>query len=560
MSRRPFRNRTPVLRPAALGLLGAASFGAAGLAQAPQVPPPSWPFAGGNISNTHAQISPPSNVGSPTQINPATASKLKVKWSLVTAGDISATPTVEAGGLYVPDWAGMLYKVNPDNGAVVWKHAVCDYTASCYSPTQSISRTAPAIGTNNIVIGDAVAHYQNAPNGAVVIGVNKATGARAWATYINNTSRYASVLGSPVIYNNIAYVGTASWEEGIQGSDASYKPTFRGNVVALNVDTGAIIWQFTTVPAGYSGGPIPGSNMAVFPRDNALLVATGNNYSIPADRAACVAAAGNNTSAQTACLDPSNYVDALLSLRLDTGAIKWGRKMNGADTWTEACYSGSPACPKPTGSDSDFAQAPIVTWLPNFQGRPDDLGGTSQSYIMAAGQKNSVFYGVNPFNGGLFWKKFIGIGGMEWGSAFNTDDYNHFYFALNNPQRVPQTIIGKGGNTPQPWDAGAWGALDASTGALKWTVPTIGKDLVQPSRNAAAPGCVTFTNRVLFAGSTSGVMVAFDANSGFPFWTFPSGGTVVSCPAIYNETVYWGTGYARYGVGKHMLYAFSVQP
>ena len=55
-------------------------------------------------------------------------------------------------------------------------------------------------------------------------------------------------------------------------------------------------------------------------------------------------------------------------------------------------------------------------------------------------------------------------------------------------------------------------------------------------------------------------MTAMDAMTGAVYWTFPSGGTVVSCPAIYNETVYWGTGYARNGVGKHMLYAFAVPP
>ncbi len=539
-------------RAACLGLLASAAVVAPALA-APQP----WAVAGGDISNTHSMLSPDDNVASPTQINPATARRLALKWSLATAGDISATPTVEAGGLYVPDWAGMLYKIDPDTGAQIWSHAVCDYTATCFTSYTSISRTSPAIGVNTIVIGDAIAHPNVAKYGAVVIGVNKATGAKTWSTIVNSTSKYASVLGSPVIYNNIAYVGTASWEEGVAGGDPSYKPVFRGNMTALNADTGQILWQFTSVPAGYAGGPFPGSSMAVWPARNALLVSTGNNYAIPPDVATCVGAAGTNIANQTACLDPTNYVNSLLSLDLTTGRMNWGRRMSGADTWTVACYTAPAACPQPAGTDSDFAQAPILSYVPNFVGVSDDRGGTSQSFLMAAGQKNSQFYAVNPVNGGLFWTTSVGIGGMEWGSALNTDDYNMLYFALHNPQRVGQTIVGQGGVNPQYWNGGAWGALDLRTGAKKWVVPTIGQDL-RSGQPAAAPGCMTFTNRVIFAGSSSGVMVALDATTGYNYWQFQSGGTVVSCPAIYNETVYWGTGYARNGVGKHMLYAFAV--
>ena len=91
-----------------------------------------------------------------------------------------------------------------------------------------------------------------------------------------------------------------------------------------------------------------------------------------------------------------------------------------------------------------------------------------------------------------------------------------------------------------------------------WQIPAYGNDLVTPSKPSSAPGGLTFTNRVVFAGSSSGYFVALDAQSGYTYWTFYSGGTVVSSPAIFNETVYWGTGYARNGIGKHMLYAFAV--
>ena len=481
-----------------------------------------------------------------------------MKWTFTTSGDVSATPTVEAGGLCVPDWGGTLYKINPATGAQIWAHKVCDYTSSCYTATASISRTSPAIGASVIVIGDLMAHYNDTNYGAVAIGVYKATGAKAWSTIVNRSSRYASILGSPVIYNGIAYIGTASWEEGIAGSNPAYKPVFRGNVTALNVNTGAIIWQFTTVPAGYSGGPIPGSSMSIFPNTNTLMVSTGNNYSIPASAASCVASVGGDIAKQKACLDPTDYIDGLLALDLKTGRLVWARRVEGADTWTEACYYNNGACPSPRGNDVDFAQAPVVAYVPNFTGVRDDRGGTSANYLVGAGRKDSHWYAVNPANGGLFWSTYIGTGGMEWGSALNTADHNQLYVALHNPDHVSQTIGGISNANPHTWNSGAWESLDIRTGKSKWMVQTVGQDLVNPAYGGAAPGCVTFTNRVVLAGSTSGYFVAMDANTGTKYWWYPTGGTVVSCPAVYNETIYWGTGYARHGVGKHMLYAFAI--
>jgi polyvinyl alcohol dehydrogenase (cytochrome) len=170
---------------------------------------------------------------SPTQINPRTASSLKLIWSFATAGAVSATPTVEQGGLYVPDWAGMLYKINPATGALIWSQSVSTYTGL---PGQSVSRTSPAIGTNVIVIGDNNPHSGSSP-GARVIGVNKATGALAWVTIVD-TSPDAYITASPVIYDNMVFVATVSDEEENAGQNANYVPTYRGSISALNVNTG----------------------------------------------------------------------------------------------------------------------------------------------------------------------------------------------------------------------------------------------------------------------------------------------------------------------------------
>ena len=65
------------------------------------------------------------------------------------------------------------------------------------------------------------------------------------------------------------------------------------------------------------------------------------------------------------------------------------------------------------------------------------------------------------------------------------------------------------------------------------------------------------TNNLVFAGDTGGNLVALSAKTGFKYWSFATGATVESAPAIFNNTLYWGVGYPR-GVAGSSVYAFAV--
>jgi polyvinyl alcohol dehydrogenase (cytochrome) len=54
-------------------------------------------------------------------------------------------------------------------------------------------------------------------------------------------------------------------------------------------------------------------------------------------------------------------------------------------------------------------------------------------------------------------------------------------------------------------------------------------------------------------------MFALDAANGKTLWSFTSGGSVNSGPAIADGRVYWGSGYSHLGFGgaNNKLYAFS---
>ena len=515
--------------------------GPAPAATAMAAAPQSWPFAGATLHNEGGVITPPSA----GQLNPETVGRLAVKWRFDTAGDVTATPTVEPGGLYVPDWGGLLWKLHPATGRVLWFRRLSDYTGI----PGSFSRTSPAIGAlNEIVLGDQ--------RSGTLIAVDRTSGALRWKTLLDGNAS-AKITASPVIYNHTVYVGVASGEE-VSVRTHGYVPSFRGSVVALDEATGVVRWRFVTVPAGYTGGAILGGPPAINEPGNALLVTTGNNYALPPTASQCVAGVARVAAAQLTCLDPTDYVDAVLSLDLASGRLNWARRVQGADTWTLNCFAGiSPACPAPAGADDDFAASPNLMRIPGFVGVADDRGGTSRGYVAGVGQKSGIFWALDPANGGLFWKTKVGTS-LQWGSAVNVSDSDTIFVAVDNGLHYASTLAGRNG-VPQTWNAGSWGAIQMTTGRMLWQIPAAGADLKYPAFGGAARSRMTFVNRVVFAGSTSGVMAAMDAGTGRLRWTFASGATVESAPAIFDDTVYWGTGYARNGIAGHTLFAFAIQ-
>jgi len=289
------------------------------------------------------------------------------------------------------------------------------------------------------------------------------------------------ITASPVVANGIVYVGMTSNEE-FAASNSSYACcSVSGSVVAVVIAaTPQVLWRQLTVPQGYSGGAVWGSNPVVDEARGIVYVGTGNNYSHPTDAAAssnpnlnykaCIEAGGTEAS----CLSPDNHADSILALDMNTGKIKWATRLMqwdqpyvaGSDDWNTACLPpafglSGPNCPaplpsaqnpmQPTGPDFDFGSAPNeITYQP-AKGPPKT--------IIGAGQKSGIYYALDPDTGAVLWATPVGpgssLGGMEWGSA---TDGKRIYVAIANLFGIPY-----GGGS-----AGSWAALDPATGAILW--------------------------------------------------------------------------------------------
>ncbi len=104
-----------------------------------------WRLGGQNLSNTRYQATE-------GYLRPENVAKLSPKWVFTTGGDISATPAVSDGALYVPDWGGNLFKINAQTGAQIWSNTIANYISDPSIPTQ-FSRTSPAVEGNKVIIG-----------------------------------------------------------------------------------------------------------------------------------------------------------------------------------------------------------------------------------------------------------------------------------------------------------------------------------------------------------------------------------------------------------------------
>jgi polyvinyl alcohol dehydrogenase (cytochrome) len=494
-----------------------------------------WPMFGQNLQNTAANGT---NSGKDV-------SQLKPKWTFTTGGDVSARAAVVNGVAYFPDWGGTLWAVNAQTGTMVWGVQLASYSLTGSSNGVYHSRTSPAVVDGKVYVGTQ--------EGAWLLAIDAATGALVWKTQLESPANdfAAQITASPAVSGGLVYTGVASNQE----LYAAVIPGFvccnaRGSVVAVNAATGAIAWKTYTVPVGYSGGGVWGSNFVVDAANGRLFASTGNNYSNPTDPTYLACLAGGGTAAS--CSSPDNHVDSILALNASTGAILWAKKFvtwnqpgvtDGSDDWNVDCpFGGSNGnCPSNAGPDYDFGSAPNLITYQSSHGPKTILG---------AGQKSGIYFALDPNTGTELWRTQVGpgssLGGMEWGSA---SDGKRIYVQIANFYGLPNA----GGN------AGSWAALDPATGAILWHVPD--------PNGAIALGPLAVADGVVYAPSMAGsatapTMLALNASNGKTLWSFAAGSSVNCGATIVNDVVYWGSGYAHLQIpgytGNNKFYAFST--
>ncbi len=454
---------------------------------------------------------------------------LKLKWAFGFPDTVTAygQPTVAGGRVYSGSNDGTIYAIDAQTGCLYWMYQ------------------AKAMVRNAVVIGPGSrAYFGDLESNLYALDAN--TGKLIWQKKVDDQA-FTRITGTVKLHEGRLYVPIASQEENAGANPFYSCCKFRGLVVAVNANDGAIVWKSYTSPEpkptwksdsgiqfyGPSGATIWSSPTLDLKR-RLVYVATGNGYSDP----------------------EINTADAIVAMDMDTGTIRWTQQAS-PDMFNWDC-GGTGAqgpqkgnCPEKAGLDVDFGASPILVDLDN--GRQ----------MIVAGQKSGVVWGFDPDRKGkVAWQTRIGKGGpgggIQWGIAYSPQEKLVLAPLADAMRGVP----GSGGGLF---------ALDAATGRQVWHAPPptptcIGKQGcsgAQRSPPSVIPGAVV-------APSMDGHIRAFKTSNGEMIWDYDAvqtyttvngipgrGGSFSSTgPVIVNGMLYVNSGYSS--MPGNVLLAFGL--
>jgi polyvinyl alcohol dehydrogenase (cytochrome) len=491
-----------------------------------------WPMFNGDALGTRAN----SSDGAPTPGDLRTKG-LEVKWSVPTAGGVTATPVVVGGVVYAGDQSGNFYARNAQTGAAIWTASgLGEITASALVVGNRVIIGTLGLdtlgGTANRMPGDGGKIYilyrtaePGHPAGSVAHVIDEDDLARTPQLTFYSSATLAKGANKG---KDLAIIGISSIEE-----DSLAVPSYpccssRGGVVAFDPITGAIAWVYDTVTQAQqldgSSGASVWSTPTYDASTNRVFVTTGNNFS--------ELSGGGSTITS----------DAVIALNSATGIPIWVHQLTLNDTW-------NPRFPVNEDTpDSDFGDSPNLATLSD--GRKVVIAAQKSGFVhmLDAGNGDLLSqFDVVPFGvlGGLFAdsayaNKIIFVNGMS--------QWCNFSFVCSD---LIHDGIPKGGTVA------AYTASNTNMQEL-WRFETTDFGVVTAAGLAFAKGAV-YANAADFFNIGRDTLYVLDAANGQVLTTFamPQFGT--SGPSIVGNRIYIGTGYNAFGAFPGSIKAIGVK-
>ncbi|HXH25141.1 MAG TPA: PQQ-binding-like beta-propeller repeat protein [Vicinamibacterales bacterium] len=428
---------------------------------------PAWNGWGNGVTNTRYARS--------GGLTAADLPRLKLKWAFGYAGVSAARaqPTLAGGRLFVASENGELHALDPKTGCIHWT----------YKAAAGV-RTAPMVAPYTRATGSGYAVYFG-DGRANAYAVDAATGELIWMRKVDDHAA-AAITGSLTVHDGRVFVPVQGLNEEGQGGRGGYPCcTFRGSLVALDANTGAVLWKTYTVDEpkpraknkdgvqmwGPAGGGIWAAP-TVDARRGRVYVATGNGYADP----------------------PQPMTNAVIAMDIQTGKVIWVRQTVPNDQWTMGCRPqnpDNPACPATLGPDYDFSASPA---LATVDGRD----------LLVLPQKSGMMYAIDPDDGSVVWETRIGQGsglGGQWGAAV---DERRAYTGVSD-------LLGE--------NPGGMRAIDLATGRIVWSVPPQPRLCgTERACRAAQGAAVTVIPGAVLSGSLDGGMRAYSTADGSIIW------------------------------------------
>lgn len=494
--------------------------------------PHGWPSHGYNYGNHRA-------TPLETVLTADNAATLTVKWHFdaraVTMGSlnaVSSTPTVGFGMVYVTSWNGTVYALREDTGEVEWTFKV--------TPTFPIGTQTSATLTadGRLIIGDA---------DATVHCLDALTGRKLWERALSipfgEEPPADHHWGSATVANNRVFMGIASHSD---------LPCTRGRLVALDLDTGDVLWDLPTVPVSVCNNDTS-QTCSGDGECNGGTCIRGRGAGVTATVA--VDATGETVYMNTVgCYTYPSIGDSDSMFRVEaaTGRVVWKRRVqqpeqfaacedNGAECRTEADCSGAACTTKMFYHDFGFLNGPLLIQA------DDGTGGTRP--LIVSGSKSGTLYAFDPDNGMIAWTNAVVPTPVTPGFAAYGLFNGAIGFANQRIHAALNSVASPGGNPPN--HLRAFSSLDGrelwhDEIGRSWSHVGIANDLLFVGTEDVMPRCSTdlqqeCTNDDQCPGGhclEASPYYVYDARDGRRLNTLTLPADVAGGPSIVDGSVY----------------------
>ncbi len=457
-------------------------------------------------------------------VNRQNVSRLRVAWSFATGEHgkkFQTSPLVIDSLLYLTTADNQLVALDAATGELLWsyKHPLPDDLRLCCGPA---NRGAAAAGDNVIM----------ATLDARLVALNRGTGEVAWNVKINEYSHGYSATLAPLVVKDKVFVGVAGSEYGI-----------RGHVDAYNAQTGELLWRRYTVPAAGEKGVETWAGDS-WKRGGGSIWVTGS-YDPEQDLLFWATGNPSPTWNGDVRLGDNLYTDSVLALVPETGEVRWYFQFTPHDVWD---YDGSNdifLLDVLRGGQTVRALAQA-----NRNGYLYVLDRTTGRYLHGAQYVDQLNWSkeLDELGRPVMDPKFTptaqpgeyicpGVMGGKNGSytaAYSPVTQYIYVPVIENCWQVKKKqaffipgIPYLGGslvkNDQTPY--GQFSAIAPTSGAVQW-------------RYADVPlmlgGTLTTGGGLVFTGSQSGHIIAFDDTTGEILWKFDTGAPVRGQPVTYK--------------------------
>ena len=470
-----------------------------------------------------------------TQITPANAKDLELKWVLQTRAPAEpnskyeATSLVSNGVLYTVQPPNVVVALDAANGKIFWTYA--------YNPAPSARLCCGRINRGLAILGNTL--FMGTIDGNL-LALDARDGHVMWTTPIGRPESGYSVTVAPLIVKDKVIAGPAGGEYGISGFLSAY-----------SAETGKEMWRFNTIPQPGEPGHESWENDA-WKHGGGSIWTTGSS-----DPALNLIywGIGNASPDWNGDVRPGDnlYTSSVIALDADTGKLKWHFQFTPHDEFdfdatqvpvlADLTWQGKPrkvllfanrngffyVLDRQTGEfllGKPFAK---VTWADGLdaKGRPNRVGHSTPegSLIYPENQGATNWYNpaYSPRTGLFYIPSWLDTHSINTSRVEPYKEGNQ-YGGGSATHEVPALRPGPTNKRLPEVGYGAIQALDPKTGTVKWQFKMM---------DVTDSGVLVTASDIVFAGGREGYFYALDARTGAPLWKAMVGGAVSAGPTSY---------------------------